>query len=152
MAKKRQSKFCPGCGELIEPGDKFCPQCGRRIPGEKRRHIAQQRKGTNWKWVAIVSMGVAILVVVIFSGVNKNKEKKIYAAHNTAQIASIVSQFDCSCGQCDKILATCDCPTAQDTYAYISDLVNGGKYSRKEVIQMVNRRYGHYIGKEPLTG
>ncbi|MBW2000678.1 MAG: hypothetical protein JRJ29_22295, partial [Deltaproteobacteria bacterium] len=48
--------------------------------------------------------------------------------------------------------ATCDCPTAKDTYAYISDLVNRGKFSRKEVLQMVNRRYGHFTGKEPLAG
>ncbi|MBW1999682.1 MAG: cytochrome c-type biogenesis protein CcmH, partial [Deltaproteobacteria bacterium] len=142
MAKKRRNRFCPGCRELLEPSDRFCPNCGRRIPGEKRRQIAQPQKGNNWKWVAITSVGVAILVVVIFSGISKNKEKRIYAAHNTAQIASIVSEFDCSCGQCDKTLATCDCPTAKDTYAYISDLVNRGKFSRKEVLQMVNRRYG----------
>lgn len=80
------------------------------------------------------------------------RRQAINTAHNTALIANIVSAFDCSCGQCDKTLESCDCPTAVQTNEYISKAVGKGTYSRKEVIEMVNRRYGHLRDETLLEG
>lgn len=151
MGRKKQNRFCPRCGEPVEINDNFCANCGRKITAKKHRRRDQPAgKGKNWKLITVITVGVLIIGGVIFSGVKRKKERKIYAAHNTGQIVSIVSQFDCSCGRCDKTLAECDCPTAKDTQAYIRELVNQGKYSRKEILQMVNKKYGYYKGKEPL--
>jgi hypothetical protein len=52
--------------------------------------------------------------------------------------------------KCEKTLGNCDCPTAKEIYAYISKAVGKEKYSRKEIIEMVNQRYGHLMRKAPV--
>ena len=87
---------------------------------------------------------VAILTACIVSGMNANAEKKaVDRPHNIAHIKSIVAAFDCSCGDCEKTLKDCECPTAEETNRYISKLVGKEKYSRKEIVSMVNQRYGY---------
>jgi hypothetical protein len=95
---------------------------------------------------------MAFVVTVVVSGMGTNAQKDVNRAYNTAQIASVAIEFDCSCGNCDKTLPNCDCPTAKDTYAYITKKVEKAKYSRLEVIRMVNDRYGHLINKSILDG
>jgi cytochrome c-type biogenesis protein CcmH/NrfF len=92
------------------------------------------------------------LISVVVSGISSNKQKAVNVAHNNSQIQSVVSAFDCSCGQCDKTLANCDCPTAKDTTEYIAKLVGAEKYSPKEVISKVNERYGHLISDSGVKG
>ena len=62
------------------------------------------------------------------------------------------SLFDCNCGTCDKTLADCDCPTAIEENKYIEDAVATAQYTRKEIIEMVARRYGGLINKDALKG
>jgi predicted nucleic acid-binding Zn ribbon protein len=148
MAKQRKGNFCPKCGNAMRARENFCSNCGNKT--SNRRGGA--RKTHNWKWIAVTVVAIAALITVVVSGMSSNKQKSVNLAHNTAQIAGIVSAFDCSCGQCDKTLANCDCPTAQDTTGYISKLVGAEKYTRKEVVTMVNERYGHLIKDSEATG
>jgi predicted nucleic acid-binding Zn ribbon protein len=148
MAKRTKRNFCPECGTAIRGRENFCSNCGNKT--SKRRIGAT--KSRNWKWIAISVVAVVALITVVVAGKRSNEQKAVNVAHNTAQIGSIVSAFDCSCGQCDKTLANCDCPTAKDTIGYIGKLVGGGKYSRKEVVSMVNERYGHLISGSEAKG
>lgn len=142
MVKKKTKKFCPKCGNSILAGEKYCSGCGRKIYEKGKR----REKGPNWVWIGGIVITGAILVTVVVLGIGPNKKESINRAHNTAQISSIVSEFDCSCGQCEKTLSNCDCPTAKETYAYISKAVGKEKYSHKEIIEMVKQRYGHFRG------
>ncbi len=139
MAKgKRKKNFCPKCGTAVRANENFCSNCGNNMS----RKRAGARRTSNWKWIALSVVVVAALITVVIAGKRSNQHKAVNVAHNNAQIQSIVSAFDCSCGQCDLALDNCDCPTAKDTIEYISTLVGDGKYSRKEVLNMVNERYG----------
>jgi predicted nucleic acid-binding Zn ribbon protein len=148
MAKQTKRNFCPKCGTAIRARENFCSNCGNKT--SNRRGGA--RKTHNWKWIAITVVALAALIAVVVSGMSSNNQKTVNLAHNTAQIGSIVSAFDCSCGQCDKTLANCDCPTAKDTTEYVAKLVGEEKYSRKEVISKVNERYGHLISASGVKG
>ena len=148
MAKRTKKNFCSKCGNAIRARESFCSNCGNKT--SNRRGGA--RKTHNWKWIAITVVALAALITVVVSGMSSNNQKSVNLAHNTAQIGSVVSAFDCSCGQCDKTLANCDCPTAKDTTEYIAKLVGEEKYSRKEVISKVNERYGHLISDSVVKG
>jgi predicted nucleic acid-binding Zn ribbon protein len=148
MAKRTKRNFCPKCGTAVRTRENFCSNCGNKT--SNRRGGA--RKTHNWKWIAITVVALAALITVVVSGMSSNNQKSVNLAHNTAQIGSIVSAFDCSCGQCDKTLANCDCPTAKDTTEYVAQLVGEEKYSRKEIISKVNERYGHLISDSGVKG
>lgn len=135
-------RFCPKCGTGINPGDKYCSDCGRKL-NDKR---LKGGKNPNRIYIGGTVVAVLILVTVIVLLIGVNKKTSVNRAYNTAQIGSVAAAFDCSCGQCDKKLVDCDCPTAKETYAFISDAVGKSRYSRNEIIEMVNRRYGHLIG------
>ena len=72
--------------------------------------------------------------------------------YTSPEVVSIAAAFNCSCGQCDKKLLDCDCPTARETNQYIADNLAKEKYSRRQVIEMVNNRYGHLINPKELQG
>jgi hypothetical protein len=149
MTKKNRKKFCPKCGKVIKSREKFCSRCGNKISNGA---IAGARIGQNWVWITVSVVAVAVLITVVVAGMNSNKQKAVDRTYNSPQIASIVSAFDCSCGNCDKTLADCDCPTAKETNEYISERVAKNKYSRREIIEMVNNKYGHLINKKELEG
>jgi cytochrome c-type biogenesis protein CcmH/NrfF len=113
---------------------------------------ARSMKLQNWIWVTGLTIVIALVITVMVSGMGTNGQRNVNHAHNTAQIASVAAEFDCSCGNCDKTLQNCDCPTARDTFAYITQEVEKAKYSRLEVIRMVNDRYGHLINNSILDG
>jgi anti-sigma-K factor RskA len=148
MAKRTKRNFCSKCGTAVRTREKFCSNCGNKT--SNRRGGA--RKTHNWKWIATTVVAVAALISVVVSGISSNKQKSVNVAHNNSQIQSVVAAFDCSCGQCEKTLANCDCPTAKDTTEYIAKLVGEEKYSRKEVISKVNERYGHLISNSGVKG
>jgi predicted nucleic acid-binding Zn ribbon protein len=148
MAKRIKRNFCPKCGTAVRTRENFCSNCGNKTSNKR----GGARKTLNWKWIAITVVALAALITVVVSGMNSNNQKSVNLAHNTAQIGSVVSAFDCSCGQCDKTLANCDCPTAKDTTEYIAKLVGEEKYSRKQVISKVNERYGHLISDSGVKG
>lgn len=112
----------------------------------------RSRKQQNWLWITGSVVAVAVLITVVVAGMSSNQQKSVNRAHNTAQIAGIAAEFDCSCGSCDKTLQNCDCPTAKDMYGYITKNVEKGKYSRLEIIRMVNDRYGYLKNKSLLEG
>jgi hypothetical protein len=97
-------------------------------------------------------MGLAFLITVVVSGMSANEQKSVKRSHKTAQITNIAAKFDCSCGQCDKTLKNCDCPTAKDTFAYIGQQLEKDIYSRLEIIRMVDDRFGFLKNKSILNG
>jgi hypothetical protein len=123
--------------------ERFCSNCGKTLS----KKPIQPRKSRNLIVIAGAAFGVAILIAAIAWAVNKNNQNAVNRAHDIAQIEGIVFEFDCSCGQCDKTLKNCDCPTAKETHRYLSKAVGKEKYSRKEIIDMVNQRYGYLRGK-----
>ncbi len=139
MTNAKKRNFCPKCGHAIKTGGGFCSNCGSKTSNKR----TGSRKTRNRLWIGGIVVAVVILITVIASGITSNKQKAVIRAHNTAQMASIASAFDCSCAQCDKTLANCDCPTAEETMGYIAKAVDKEKYSRKEIIKMVNTRYGY---------
>ncbi|MBW1698958.1 MAG: cytochrome c-type biogenesis protein CcmH [Deltaproteobacteria bacterium] len=149
MGNKKKRKFCPQCGNAMRASDQYCGACGLKAAQDSgiRPKI---KKNQNWIWITASVAAAAVLITIVVSGMISGKEKAIYSAHNTAQIQSIISAFDCSCGQCDKTLKDCDCPTAKEMNEYIAKAVAREKYSRKEIIRMVNDRYGHLINKAEL--
>ena len=149
MTKKKRMKFCPKCGKAIKSRGNFCSKCGSKI---SKRAVAGARIGQNWVWITVSVIAVAVLITVVVAGMNSNKRKVVNRTYKSSQIAGIVSAFDCSCGNCDKTLANCDCPTAKETNKYISKRVAKNKYSRREIIEMVNNKYGHLINKKELEG
>lgn len=148
MTTHKKRNFCPKCGTVIKGSDNFCSKCGNKISNKR----TGARRSLDWKWISIAVVVVAALIAFVVSGISSNKQKSVNLSHNNAQIRSIVAAFDCSCGQCDRTLANCDCPTANDTKKYISRLIDNGKYSRKEVIQIVKKRYGHLRSGSNLQG
>lgn len=149
MEKRKERKFCPKCGHVIRPGDQFCSTCGEKLRYEAAGKPRTNRN-KNWILVAASVFIAAALIALVVSGGNWGKEKPVYSARNTAEIQSVVSVFGCSCGQCDKTLAECDCPTAREMRDYIAKAVVEGNHTRKEIIQMENDRYGHLINKGEL--
>ena len=149
MVKKPKTRFCRGCRQAYKIGDRFCSKCGKRIHSKA---IGQRKTRKNWIWIAGAAVVVAILITVVVSGMDSNKQKAVNRAHNAAQIANIASAFDCPCGQCDKTLKECSCPTARQTYSYISKAVDKGKYSRKKIIKMMSQRYGHSRRDSDVNG
>lgn len=148
MTTRKKRNFCPKCGTAIRGSDKFCSKCGNKISNKK----TGASRSLNWKWISIAVVVVAALIAFVVSGISSNKQKSVNLAHNDVQIRSIVAAFDCSCGQCDRTLANCDCPTAKDTKNYISRLIDNEKYSRKEIVQRVNKRYGHLRSNSNVKG
>lgn len=151
MAKHQKNKFCSDCGKAVSAGDHFCASCGNKISNKPNKTI-KARKQQNWLWITASAVAMAFLISIVVFNLKSNEKKSVNRAHNTSQIASIASEFDCSCGSCDKVLRDCDCPTAQDTLAYISQKVGKEKYSRLEIIKMVNERFGYLINKSILQG
>lgn len=140
MAKRMKKKFCPKCGDPVQTGALFCPKCGKKISSRR----VPVKKSRNPLWLAGSAAAIAaILITVVVFGMDSYKQRAVNRAHNASQIASIIGAFNCSCGQCDKTLRACDCPTAIETQSYISKLVKGENFSRKEIIERVNERYGH---------
>ena len=59
------------------------------------------------------------------------------------QARSISTAFICNCAECPLMrLDTCYCEYAEETKAYIRQLVARGTYSREEIIAKVDSRYG----------
>ncbi len=144
MSEKNQNRFCPHCGHSKQPQARFCPRCGRRA----------DRRGPKavWVWIGGGALLGVLVTFFVVSGMRDRGRQAVSASHNTALIANIVSAFDCSCGQCEKTLESCDCPTAVQTNEYIAQVVDKGRYSRKEIIQMVNKRYGYLRDTTSLEG
>ena len=151
MAKQEKSKFCAHCGKPLKTGDRLCASCENQV-SNKFHKPARSSKLQNWIWVTGLAVVMAFAIAVMVSGMGTNGQENVNRAHNTAQIASVAAEFDCSCGKCDKTLQNCDCPTAKDTVAYITQEIEKAKYSRLEVIRMVDDRYGHLINKSILDG
>lgn len=65
-------KFCPNCGQQVEPDVEFCPNCGQRLsqaekqnnertkPKMKRTHLSKQKK------ILISVIGILVLAFIIF--------------------------------------------------------------------------------------
>lgn len=151
MAKRKKNIFCPNCGSAVRAADSFCASCGNKRSGKINRP-RKDRKRPNWMWITGLVLVAAFTAGFIVAGMSGKEQPEVNRAHNTALIAAVASEFDCSCGNCDKTLQNCDCPTAKDTFAYISQKIRNGAYSRLEVIKMVNDRYGYLIDKSVLEG
>ncbi len=149
MLKKPKTRFCRECGQAYKMGERFCSKCGKKLHSMA---IGQRKTRKNWIWIWGSIVVVAFLITAMVSGMSTNKEKSVNRAHNLALIGGIVSEFDCSCGQCEKTLKNCDCPTARETQNYISKAVDKGKYSRKKIIKMVSQRYGHSRRDNDVNG
>lgn len=100
---------------------------------------------------------IAVSIVVIFIGViigmslNTDKEQPInntqpaqtVFASNTLKLAK---EFSCSCGTCgEENLAVCVCGTAIGTKKFIEGNLQIGM-SEEEVVELVKKYYGHYVG------
>jgi predicted nucleic acid-binding Zn ribbon protein len=154
MAKRKRSVFCPNCGNTVKGADTFCSACGNNISKKLNRPQKSNRR-QNWVWIIGLVLVVAFIGGFVAAGLSGNKQNvqsDVNRAHDTALVASVAAEFDCSCGNCDKKLQNCDCPTAKDTYFYITQQIDKETYSRLEVIRMVNDRYGHLINKAVLEG
>jgi len=148
MKKQNKLNFCPRCGKALKGNGHFCPTCGNKLSTIS----SGKGMGQNWKWVAVSAVAVVAIVTAVVFARSSNKQSSASRAYNSTQIASIVAAFGCSCGQCYKKLADCDCPTAKETNQYIADALAKDKYSRRQIIEMVNNRYGHLINANELKG
>ena len=108
--------------------------------------------GRNWKWLAVSTVAAAAVVIAVVVAKSSNKPATSGRLYNSPQVTSIAAAFNCSCGQCDKKLLDCDCPTARETDQYIADALAKGNHTRREIIEMVNKRYGHLIDPKELQG
>lgn len=154
MAKRKKNVYCPNCGNAVRGADAFCPACGSKISSKLNRPQKSNSR-QNRIWIIGLVLVVAFIGGFVVAGMSGNKQSRpsdVNRAHDGALIASVVAEFDCSCGTCDKTLQNCDCPTAKDTYAYITRQIEKETYSRLEVIRMVNERYGHIINRAVLEG
>lgn len=148
MKKQKKLNFCPKCGKGLNVHDLFCSKCGNKLSGISIGTGISR----NWKWVTVTAVAVAGLVTAVVFATSSNKSSALNRAYNPPQVVSIASAFDCSCGQCDKELIDCDCPTAKETNQYIADALIKDKYSRSQIIEMVKNRYGHLINPKELQG
>jgi predicted amidophosphoribosyltransferase len=151
MAKQKKNRFCSSCGKSLRAADRFCSACGSKATLKSNRLLKSNIK-QNWIWITGAVAVLALVITIIVSGMTLNEQKPVNFGRNNAQIASIAAEFDCSCGNCDKTLQNCDCPTAKETFEYINKQLNKEQYSRLEIIKKVNDRYGYLKNKSVLGG
>src|SRR2546426_7002445 len=60
MDPASQTRYCPTCGTLSEPGSRFCKQCGTRLPGGEQPGTG----GDGGRWWAIAIAVVAVVAAV----------------------------------------------------------------------------------------
>lgn len=149
MGTQKRRKVCPHCKHEIKVGDQFCSTCGReaRQGAGKRTRI---RKKQSWQWVIVSVLFAGVLMILYLSSTTAGNKRFAYSERSAPLVQSIVSAFDCSCGKCILALNNCECPTAQETIDYIAQAVADGKRTRKEIVRMVNDRYGHLIDRSEL--
>ena len=148
MRHQKIINFCPKCGQALNSNNRFCSKCGNKLSDISMGGGT----GRNWKWLAVSTVAVAAVVIAVVIAKSSNKPATSGRLYNSPQVASIAAAFNCSCGQCDKKLLDCDCPTARETDQYIADALAKGKHARREIIEMVNKRYGHLIDPKELQG
>lgn len=149
MKKQKQKiNFCPKCGKALKAHDQFCSKCGNKLSNIS----IGAGIGRNWKWLTISMVAlVAVATAVVFARTS-NRSSEVSRIFNSPEVISIAAAFNCSCGQCDKKLLDCDCPTAKETQKYITEALVKNKYTRRHIIEMVNNRYGHLINPKELQG
>lgn len=149
MKKQKQKiNFCPKCGKALKAHDLFCSKCGNKLSNIS----IGAGIGRNWKWLTVSMVALAVVVTAVVFARTSNKSSAVSQIYTSPEVVSIAAAFNCSCGQCDKKLLDCDCPTARETNQYIADNLAKEKYSRRQVIEMVNNRYGHLINPKELQG
>ncbi len=66
-----------------------------------------------------------------------------------ADRSAIISSFSCTCGQCEiEALKDCECSHpggAQEVKAFIDLKIGEGKYTRENIVEIVDARYGNRI-------
>lgn len=158
----QNSKYCIYCGaKSTVPGR---PPSARSMPRRKSFKARQRVKtsknrteaGKNrWSQIAIsVFVGVTAAVVVGLmisprlprsQNLNAGPKVNVTWAEGVQQIAA---NFNCPCEKCGVIrldLCTCDIAKgAVETKSYIQNLLNQ-KLDTEEIIQKVEKRYGHKI-------
>lgn len=148
MKTQKKINFCPKCGKALKATDQFCSKCGNKLSNIS----IGAGIGRNWKWLTISAVAVAAVVTAVVFARTSNNSSAVSPVYNSPQVVSIAAAFNCSCGQCDKKLLDCDCPTARETNRYIADALVKNNYSRRQIIEMVNKRYGHLIDPKELQG
>jgi hypothetical protein len=151
MAKHKKNKFCSKCGKPLKAVDRFCAVCGSKASNKFKR-LMQSNKKQNWILITGTAVVSAFVIAIIVSGTTSNEKKSLTFYRNNDQIAGIAAEFDCSCGDCDKTLQNCECPTARETFEFIAGQINKDQYSRLEIIKIVDDRYGHLKNKNILDG
>lgn len=146
MKHQKKINFCPKCGQALKANDQFCSKCGNKFSNISMGG----RTGRTWKWLAVSTVAVAAVVTAVVIAKSSNKPDTIGRRYYSPQVTSIAAAFNCSCGQCDKKLLDCDCPTARETNQYIADALAKGNHSRRQVLEEVNKRYGHLINPKEL--
>ena len=148
MRKQKKINFCPRCGKDLKDHDQFCSKCGNKLSNIS----IGTGIGRNWKWATVSMVALAAVVTAVVFARTSNRSNEVSRFYNSPEVISIAAAFNCSCGQCDKKLLDCDCPTAKETHQYIADSVVKEKYSRHQIIEMVNNRYGHLLNPKELQG
>jgi predicted nucleic acid-binding Zn ribbon protein len=149
MKKQKQKiNFCPKCGKALKAHDQFCSKCGNKLSNIS----LGAGIGRNWKWLTVSMVALAVVITAVVFAKTSNKSSAVRQIYNSPEVVSIAAAFNCSCGQCDKKLLDCDCPTANETHQYIAENLAKEKYSRRQIIEMVNNRYGHLINPKELQG
>jgi hypothetical protein len=91
--------------------------------------------------VSCVVGGIALMVL---SGCAGSRPSDAGGRVTAAEVDSIASAFVCTCGCDDLRLDECppSCPNAPSAYMYIRQLLSSDKYSREQILSMVDGKYG----------
>lgn len=161
--KKGNQPKCGNCGQLNELDTLFCVSCGEEIVREPGKNSRVRSDNPSYKTIAL-AIGIILLVGLSFKlGLTlfeKERSPVLPEGSTSAPlprpalnveeeaVISVAKNFKCPCGGCGELpLATCECDMprgAVEVKNFIREKLAGG-FSKEQVIELVDKQYGHRI-------
>lgn len=162
MKKGNQPK-CGNCGQLNELDTLFCVSCGEEMTSRSGKNLRVHSGNPSYKTIAL-AIGIILLVGLsfqlgqtLFNKGGSPVQPDVSTSPSLPRpaldveegtVISVAKNFKCPCGGCGELpLATCECDMprgAVEVKNFIRGKLAEG-FSVEQVIELVDKNYGHRI-------